>query len=171
MHPHNDLEKSEVDYSETARKRPDLAANGLSLEDDEFLRTFPADKKRKLLWKIDIRLVPMLLWLYLITYIDKVNIGNAKIEGLLPSLNMAGNDYNVALAIFFIPYVLAEVPSNMLMELCKHPSWYLGGMVMTWGIIMLCTGFIQNFGELVAIRFLLGLFEYVWTPRCLSSMH
>jgi len=91
-----------------------------------------------------------------------VNIGNAKIEGLLPSLKMAGNDYNVALAIFFILYVLAEVPSNMLMELFKHPSWYLGGMVITWGIIMTCTGTIQNFGELVAIRFLLGLFEYVY---------
>lgn len=67
----------------------------------------------------------MLLMLYLITYIDKTNIGeensdvevftisrltlkgNAKIEGLLPSLGMTGTQYNIALSIFFIPYVLA----------------------------------------------------------------
>jgi hypothetical protein len=70
-----------------------------------------------------LRLMPMLVLLYLFAYIDKTNIGrfsglerkdpwltmlgNAKIEGLLPSLGMSGEQYNVALAIFFIPYVLA----------------------------------------------------------------
>ena len=85
----NDLEKTNMQFSEdvVAEKQP-TAVTGLSSEDDVFLRDFPAEKKKRLLWKIDIRLVPMLLWLYLITYIDKVNIGNAKIEGLLPSLNI-----------------------------------------------------------------------------------
>lgn len=67
----------------------------------------------------------------------------------------------IALSIFFIPYILAEVPSNIILEKIKHPSYYLGGMVITWGIVMTCTGVIDNFGELTAIRFLLGLFEYV----------
>ncbi|GME44343.1 D-galactonate transporter [Neofusicoccum parvum] len=106
----------------------------------------------------------MLLVLYLITYIDKTNIGNAKIEGLLPSLNMSGTQYNIALSIFFIPYVLAEVPSNMILERFTRPSIYLGTIVLSWGIIMTCTGIVQNFAGLTIIRFLLGLFEAGFFP-------
>jgi len=106
----------------------------------------------------------MLLLLYLITYIDKTNIGNAAIEGLNQSLHMSGTDYNVALSIFFIPYVLAEVPSNMILNKFKRPSLYLGSLVLAWGIIMTCTGLVQNFEGLVAIRFLLGLFEAGFFP-------
>jgi hypothetical protein len=47
--------------------------------------------------------MPMLAILYLVTYIDKANIGNAKIEGMLPDLKMNGEQYNIALSIYFIP--------------------------------------------------------------------
>ncbi|KAK3670035.1 hypothetical protein LTR78_010066 [Recurvomyces mirabilis] len=94
----------------------------------------------------------MLLFLYLITYIDKVNIGNAKIEGLLPDLHMNGYQYNIALSIFSIPYILAEVPSNISYSIFLARHTILG-------IIMTCTGTIKNFCEMVAVRFLLGLFE------------
>jgi MFS family permease len=77
---------------------------------------------------------------------------------------MTGEQYNIALAIFFIPYVLAEVPSNMILNHFGKPSVYLGTLIFTWGIIMMCTGFVQSFGSLVAIRFLLGLFEYTLLP-------
>jgi hypothetical protein len=69
-----DVEKADMEFSEDVIEKQTMAIDGLSLEDAAFLETFPAEKKKKLLWKVDIRLVPMLLWLYLITYIDKVNI-------------------------------------------------------------------------------------------------
>ncbi|KAE8383855.1 major facilitator superfamily domain-containing protein [Aspergillus bertholletiae] len=106
----------------------------------------------------------MLVLLYLIAYIDKTNIGNAKIEGLLPDLGMNGNQYNIALSIFFIPYVLAEVPSNIFLNRFKRLSMYLGSLIFVWGIIMTCTGFIRSFASLVGIRFLLGLFEAGFLP-------
>ncbi|KAJ5952745.1 uncharacterized protein N7479_011158 [Penicillium vulpinum] len=81
------------------------AGRGLSAEDAEFLSNFSDEAKKTVLRKI--RLVPMLALLYLVAYIDKTNIGNAKIEGLLPSLHMDGVQYNIALSIFFVPYVLA----------------------------------------------------------------
>lgn len=71
-----DLEK--VEYRETTSP---LAQLGISAEDAEFYETFPADKHKKLLRKIDIRLVPVLALLYLAAHIDRANIGNAKIEG------------------------------------------------------------------------------------------
>lgn len=101
----------------------------------------------------------MLVLLYLFAYLDKTNLGNAKIEGLPASLGMTSIDYNVAVSIFFIPFVLAEVPSNMVLHLFKKPSLYIGAIVTAWGIIMTLTGVVQNFGGLIAVRFLLGLFE------------
>ncbi|CAG8405376.1 unnamed protein product [Penicillium salamii] len=138
--------------------------NGISAEDAEFLANFSDEAKKKVIKKVDMRLVPMFVLLYLVAYIDKTNIGNAKIEGLLPSLNMSGIQYNIALSIFFIPYVLAEVPSNIILNRLRRPSQYLGFLIFCWGVIMLCTGFVQNFAGLVVIRFLLGLFEAGFLP-------
>ncbi|RYP54402.1 hypothetical protein DL768_000819 [Monosporascus sp. mg162] len=138
--------------------------NGMAREDAEFLNNFPEDKKKAVIRKIDYRLVPMLVLLYLMAYLDKTNIGNAKIEGLLESLNMTGVQYNVAVSIFFIPFVLAEVPSNMILHRFKKPSMYMGGLVFGWGVIMTLTGVVQNYAGLIAIRFFLGLFEAGFLP-------
>jgi hypothetical protein len=56
--------------------------------------------------QIDIRLIPMLAILYLISHLDRANIGNAKILGLTEDLGLSGIQYNIALSLFFIPYVL-----------------------------------------------------------------
>ena len=69
---------------------------GLSDEETDFYENFPKEKHQKLLRKIDIRLVPVLALLYLCAHIDRANIGNAKIEGMLDDLNMSGIQYNIA---------------------------------------------------------------------------
>jgi hypothetical protein len=97
---------------------------GLAPEDAEFYRNFDASKRKRLLWKacsyqsilntitnrevlqVDIRLVPMLSVLYLVSHLDRANIGNAKIAGLTEDLGLSGIQYNIALSLFFIPYVL-----------------------------------------------------------------
>ncbi|CEJ61549.1 Putative Permease of the major facilitator superfamily [Penicillium brasilianum] len=137
---------------------------GTSAADADFLSNFSDEAKKKVLRKVDTRLIPMLVLLYLVAYVDKTNIGNAKIEGLLSSLHMDGIQYNIALSIFFIPYVLAEVPSNIILNRLMRPSHYLGFLIFCWGVIMLCTGFVQNFAGLVVIRVLLGLFEAGFLP-------
>lgn len=83
------VEKANFHEEVASQRSSQMAVTGLSQEDADFLANFPEDRKRKVLRKVDWRLVPMLLFLYLITYIDKVNIGNAKIEGLLSSLHMS----------------------------------------------------------------------------------
>ncbi|KAF4958769.1 hypothetical protein FGADI_2113 [Fusarium gaditjirri] len=137
---------------------------GLSAEDMDFVANFPDEKKKKVLAKIDWRLMPMLAILYLVTYIDKANIGNAKIEGMLPDLGMSGEQYNIALSIYFIPYILAEIPSNMILNKFAKPSQYMATIMFIWGIVVVCTGLIHNFGQLCAIRILLGLFEAGFFP-------
>ncbi|KAK6538388.1 hypothetical protein TWF694_011267 [Orbilia ellipsospora] len=153
-------EKEEVIYEEHASGM----MRGLSVEDAEFLANFPLEKHKKLIHKVDWRMIPFLTILYLITYIDKTNIGNAKIEGLTTDLHLSGIQYNVALSIFFIPYVIAEVPSNMIMNKIKHPGKYLGALIVVWGIIMTLTGIVRNFAGLTVVRFFLGLFEAGFLP-------
>jgi sugar phosphate permease len=106
----------------------------------------------------------MLAILYLVSQLDRANIGNAKIEGLSEDLHLTGNQYNVVLALFFIPYILLEVPSNVLLRKFKRPSYYLGSLVTIWGIIMTMHGVVSNFGGLLAVRLLLGVFEAGFYP-------
>lgn len=101
---------------------------------------------------------------YLICHIDRANIGNAKIEGMVEDLGMTGLQYNTILSIFFIPYVLFEVPSNILLKKFKRPSMYIGILTVSWGIIMTFTGLVQNYAGLMTTRVLLGIFEAGFFP-------
>ncbi|PIG88716.1 MFS transporter [Aspergillus arachidicola] len=111
---------------------------GLSPEDTQFYTDFSAEQKKALLRKVDIRLVPMLAVLYLISQIDRANIGNAKIEGPTEDLRLSGIQYNIVLSIFFVPYVLLEVPSIA-----------------------------QNFAGMLITRLLLGVFEAGFYPAAI----
>ncbi|KAM0717891.1 hypothetical protein Q7P37_006223 [Cladosporium fusiforme] len=159
-HLDEDIETDKANVIHTEQIR-----NGnLTEEEAAFLGSFTDEHRRTIVRKVDWRLVPMLLVLYLISFIDRANIGNAKIEGLLPDLNMSGTEYNIALAIFFIPYTLAEVPSNAILNLFDRPSLFMGAIVTAWGIVMTCHGFVRNFAELCGVRILLGLFEAGFFP-------
>ena len=82
-------------------------------------------------------------------------------EGLEKDLKMTGTDYNVANMMFFIPYILLEVPANTILMKFKQPSLWIGFIVTAWGIVMTCTGFVKNWTGLLICRVLLGVFEYV----------
>jgi sugar phosphate permease len=137
---------------------------GLSDEEAEFYETFPPADRKKLLWKVDIRLVPFLALLYLAAHIDRANIGNAKIEGLDTDLNLTGIQYNIALSLFFVPYILLEVPSNVVLKKFNRPSLYMAILVVSWGLIMTFTGFVKNFVGLLICRLLLGVAEAGFFP-------
>ncbi|EKM59177.1 uncharacterized protein PHACADRAFT_205354 [Phanerochaete carnosa HHB-10118-sp] len=113
---------------------------------------------RKVLWKLDTHVLPALAFLWLANFIDRSNIGNASIAGLQTDLHLHGNQYNTALAIFFVSYIIVEVPSNWVLKKIK-PSRWLPFIVAIWGVVTTMTGVIQNFSGLVAIRFFLGMCE------------
>lgn len=72
---------------------------GLTPEDADFFANYPEESRKRVFRKVDIRLVPMLALLYLISHIDRANIGNAKIEGMVEDLGMTGVQYNTVLSI------------------------------------------------------------------------
>lgn len=108
--------------------------------------------------KIDLRVIPVLSVLYLLAFLDRTNVANAAVYGLAEDLNLRGTQYSTALMIFFIPYVLFEVPSNLILKKLKPHVWLSFCMFM-FGLVTLCQGLVQNWGGLMTTRFMLGLFE------------
>ena len=106
----------------------------------------------------------MLAMLYLVSHLDRANIGNAKIEGLEKDLNLDDLQYNIVLSLFFIPYILLEVPSNILLRRFTRPSVYLGILVTSWGVMMTLHGVVKNFAGLLTVRLILGVFEAGFYP-------
>lgn len=96
----------------------------------------PAEKlaERKLLLKVDLRVMPILILLFLISFVDRTNIGNARIEGMEKSLHMnpKGHGYNIALIAFNVPLVLFEIPSNIILKKVT-PGLWLSGIMFCWG--------------------------------------
>lgn len=71
-------------------------------------------------------------------------------------LNLQGNEYQVGLSILFVGYTLMQVPSNLLLNFSGKPSWYIGFWVIAWGLVSTLTSQVNNYGEIVACRFILG---------------
>lgn len=71
---------------------------------------------------------------------------------------MVGLDYNVALSVFFPFYIVVGVPCNIIMKKLR-PSVWLATIVLTWSIVMVCTGLVHNFAEFLVVRCLLGVAE------------
>jgi hypothetical protein len=76
--------------------------------------------EKAVLRKMDLRLLPMLALLYLLSFLDRGNIGNAKIEGLTETLHMTGPQYNWCLTVLFFTYCAFEVPSNLMLVEPRH---------------------------------------------------
>lgn len=83
--------------------------------------------------------------------------------------------WNIVLSLFFVPYILFEVPSNVFLKRCARPSIYMGVLVTTWGIIMTMHGVVTNYAGLLALRILLGVFEAGFFPGavylCVSAVY
>ncbi|KAJ5989192.1 Major facilitator superfamily domain general substrate transporter [Penicillium waksmanii] len=119
--------------------------------------SFNVDEKA-VLRKMDLRLIPMLSILYLLAFLDRGNIGNAKIEGLVDDLNMTGPQYNWTLTVFFFTYCVFELPSNLLLKKLR-PSRWLPLIMVAWGIVMTLMGVVKGYGGLLATRLMLGVAE------------
>ncbi|WVW85207.1 hypothetical protein I302_107245 [Kwoniella bestiolae CBS 10118] len=114
--------------------------------------------------KIDILLMPTLMALYILNYLDRQNIGSAKIAGITTDLNMTTSQYNTAVAVLFAGYVSLQVPSNMLIAKISYPGIYICIMCAIWGAISAATGAVHSFAGLAVCRTILGFAEAAFLP-------
>ncbi|MCJ1435677.1 hypothetical protein MMC27_005052 [Xylographa pallens] len=165
------LEKGTIEYADglelsatqtsTRRKReaPPLIMN-LSREERHRL-------ERALVRKIDFRLLPMIIIMYILNYLDRNNIASARLAGLETDLKLTSTQYQTSVSILFVGYLLMQVPSNLFLNKIGKPALYLPTVMIVWGTISAATAAAKSFGGLIAIRFMLGFVEAAYFPGCL----
>ncbi|KAL4784994.1 major facilitator superfamily domain-containing protein [Aspergillus varians] len=115
--------------------------------------------EQKLRRRIDSIIMPLVILVYLMNYIDRNNYAAAKLQGLPEDLNLNAQQYQTGLSILFVGYILMQVPSNLLLNYMGRPSLYLGFFIVAWGLVSALTSQVHNYGGIVACRFILGLVE------------
>lgn len=130
-----------------------------------------AQMTQRLLRKIDLRLLPILTLFYVCNFLDRSNLSQARLGTLERDLGMdpKSTQFNTATSIFFVGYILMQLPSNLIITRTK-PSIYLGCVMIVWGTISTAQAATHSFGGLVAARFLLGFAEAPFFPGALLLM-
>lgn len=113
---------------------------------------------RKVFWRI----VPYTFLLYVISYLDRANLGYAALQ-MNKDLALSAEAFGFAGGIFFIGYFLFEVPSNVALQKYGSRIW-ISRILLTWGVVAVLTGFAQNAWQLYCLRFLLGVAEAGFFP-------
>lgn len=122
-------------------------------KNSEFLAT-----QRRAIFKIDLIVIPILTMFYLLSFLDRANIGNARVAGLQKDLKMTNREYSTVLTITYVPYIASELPSNLLLKKVG-PNRLLPGIVFAWGLVTAFQGLVTSYSGLIATRFFLGLCE------------
>ncbi|KAJ5606239.1 hypothetical protein N7510_009020, partial [Penicillium lagena] len=139
-----------------------VEGSSLDLLDDE--------ENRRLNRLLDIRILPLCCWIYLLNFLDRGNIGNAKVlneetgDDLLQRTGMTAMDYSITLTLFSLAYAVFEVPSNWIMKHYVRPSIWLGTLLTCWGILTLGFAGVKNYGTVLALRLLIGVCEAGFFP-------
>ncbi|EGG00547.1 uncharacterized protein MELLADRAFT_39679 [Melampsora larici-populina 98AG31] len=114
--------------------------------------------RQEVVQKIDLHTIPCIMLLYLANFIDRSNIGNAKVAGLERDLHLEGVQFNIALSLFTISYIIVKIPSNHILRKVGAKIW-LPFLVFCWGTITIFSAFMTNFASLIAVRMMLAVFE------------
>ena len=119
--------------------------------------------RERVLRKVALRLVPYLGLLYFVNYLDRVNIGFAGPNGMTKELQLTSTAFGFASGIFFIGYLLLEVPSNLALHRFGARRW-IARIMVTWGAVATAMAFVPNGTVLIILRFLLGVAEAGFFP-------
>jgi len=113
---------------------------------------------------IDYRVLPLLALLYAIALIDRINLGVARSVGMAKDLKLIkGTRYSTVSCLYFVPYILLQLPSNILLRYFGARNW-LTFIVVAWGLVQLAMGYVKSWGYLALCRVLLGVFEAGFFP-------
>ncbi|KAK4448865.1 major facilitator superfamily transporter [Podospora aff. communis PSN243] len=154
------LDEKTMAEAVTPSKSPDPEVERVEAKS---IPTSSSAAEARLRTKIDLYIIPTIMLLYLMNFIDRTNIGNAKIARMDFDVGMVGYDYNMILSAFYIGYIAFELPA---VALCKAigPGWFLPATSFLFGVCSIATAFIHTVPQAAAIRFLLGVFEAGMLP-------
>ncbi|KAF9477434.1 MFS general substrate transporter [Pholiota conissans] len=141
-----------------------IAADSLSQRDLEkdssfILNTPEAEEEiKRAVRKLDLTVIPVMTLFYFLSFLDRANIGNARVAGLQKDLHMSDHQYSIAVTVTYIPYILSELPSNLLLRKVG-PNIGMPILLTIWGTIVTLQGLTSSFSGLAVARAFLGLVE------------
>ncbi|HXJ58743.1 MAG TPA: MFS transporter [Verrucomicrobiae bacterium] len=114
--------------------------------------------RRKVAWRI----LPLVFLLYIVAYLDRANVGFAKLR-MSEDLRFSEFNYGLGLGLFFIGYLVLEIPGALLVERWSARKWF-ARILISWGICSTLTAFVRTPGQFYVVRFLLGVAEAGFFP-------
>lgn len=138
---------------------------GIRMRDTVFSSEVDTTVRKSAYRKIAFRLMPFLMLCYFCAYLDRVNVGFAKLQ-MMSDLQFSEAVYGLGAGIFFIGYFLCEVPSNIVLHKVGARRW-IARIMITWGILSGCFAFVQTEWQFYTLRFLLGVAEAGLAPGLL----
>ncbi|OJD09418.1 hypothetical protein ACJ73_10334, partial [Blastomyces percursus] len=155
-------EKDAVVSADTSKETMDesLPEKGVAVNRDYAGAAEKTDPEEiRLVRKLDFRIMPMLVVMYFLNYIDRNTLAQARLDDLEKELGMEGEyQFNTTISILFVGYVLMQIPSNMLITRVR-PSIYMSSWMVIWSIVSACTALVKSYEGMVVCRFLLGVTE------------
>ncbi|WKT43694.1 Major facilitator superfamily [Fusarium oxysporum f. sp. vasinfectum] len=155
---------------ETISKSPGEATTATHFEGTEKSQldsfNFTEYEERRLIRRIDLRLVPIVGLMYCVSLIDRTNVAAASIAGMMEDLQLIGNRYSIITLVFFTTYIIFQPPSTIIVRKLG-PRIHLAGITLLWGTVMIGMGFTTKWEQLAALRVILGLLEAGFFPSCI----
>lgn len=160
-------EKSAIDTMEQGTMPATYPGAAAASWDPEYRARVEKKMKRKLDARCSLFIV-----IYIMNYLDRNNIGAARLKGLERDLGLEGKpgQYQTCLSILYVGYILMQVPSNIFINKISRPSKYISAVMLLWGMISTLSGVTHNFSGMVAIRFFLGFVEAAFLPGALMIL-
>ncbi|KAH9889193.1 major facilitator superfamily domain-containing protein [Xylariomycetidae sp. FL2044] len=142
-----------VDLADRSSLKVDIAQDTINAV-DEYSEVY----YRKLLWKIDLWLLPLMWVCYGTQQADKTSLSTQAVFGIREDTGLVGQQFNWLSTIFYLTYLVCEAPGNWLIQRF-HTGRFLGVVMVLWGIIVLCIAFAKNFAHLMVLRAIQGALE------------
>lgn len=142
-----------------------VATEDEDIVNDERIAAFTPEEQKRIIRKIDLRLVPTLGFMYCVSLMDRTNLGIAVVAGMGVDLNLIGERYSIIVLVFFITYVALQPPATVVLRKLG-PRLFLPAIVILWGATMICFGFVKAWTDMLPLRLVLGIFEAGFFPGC-----
>lgn len=156
----------DVEYHGTEKNDVTYLERTISEEsNDAHIEAFTPEEQKKIIRRIDRRLVLTLGFMYCVSLMDRTNTGIAVIAGMGVDLVLTGPRYSIIVCLFFVTYVLLQPPATVVLRKVG-PRIFLPTITILWGATMICMGFLRIWYQLIPLRLVLGIFEAGFFPGC-----
>lgn len=167
MATHSPVEKElgvdELERAETPRKISIDLSEKNNHDLDERINAFTPEEQKKIIRRVDRRLVLTLGFLYCVSLMDRTNLGIAVVAGMGVDLVLISNRYSIIVLLFFITYVALQPPATVVLRKIG-PRLFLPTITLLWGLTMIAFGFVKSWTDLTYLRLILGVFEAGFFP-------